>query len=80
MSENKKKKGDESSFDTTVKKFSGRLRDIQGEFKKIIWPDRKELIKHTINVILVAGAIGAVIVVMDLAFSQGYTVFINLFS
>jgi len=80
MSENKKKKAEKSGFDTAVKKFSGRLKDIQGEFKKIIWPDKKELVKHTINVILVAGAIGAIIVVMDLAFSQGYTAFINLFS
>jgi preprotein translocase subunit SecE len=59
--------------------FSGKVRDIYAEFKKIIWPDKKTLFKHTVNVIIVCGIIGSIIVVMDVLFSNGYTLFVNLF-
>ena len=80
MSEKKKKNDDSSAIDATVQNVGGKFKDIHGEFKKIIWPDRKTLVKHTINVILISGLIGAVIVVMDLMFSQGYTQFIRIFT
>ena len=78
MSEEKKKKSDGSG--NIFKKLAGKFREIAGEFKKIIWPDKKTLAKHTVNVILIAGAIGLVIVAMDLVFSQGYASFVNIFS
>ena len=79
MSENKKKKDSGFNFGAMIKKLSDKFKELQGEFRKIIWPDKKALVKHTINVILISGLIGGVIVVMDLVLSRGYTVFINFF-
>jgi len=73
----KPKKGEEK--ESAVSRLQGWFKDIQGEFKKIIWPDRKSLIRHTFNVLLVSGAIGGVIIIMDLVFSRGYTLFTGLF-
>jgi len=58
---------------------SGWFGGIMGEYKKIIWPDRKELVKKTISVILIAGLIGGIIVLMDFILSQGYSAFVSLF-
>ena len=77
MSDNKKVK--EEAAATPVMRFKGWFKDIAGEFKKIIWPDKKTLVKHTFNVILVSGVIGAVIIVMDLVFSSGYSWFVGFF-
>ena len=74
-----KKKKDPQNEISVVDNLGGWFRSLVGEFKKIIWPDRKTLVKHTINVILVSALIGGVIVLMDLVFSQGYTQFIYLF-
>ena len=73
----KKSKKDDGST-ALFKKFGGKLRELMGEFRKIIWPDRKALVKHTVNTIIISGLIGGVIVVMDLALSQGYSQFIKL--
>jgi preprotein translocase subunit SecE len=81
MDDKKKvKKGEQNDggFNALVKKLHGKFKELVGEFKKIIWPDRKALIKHTVNVIIISGVIGGVIVLMDLVFSQGYTQFIKL--
>ncbi|MCL2702889.1 MAG: preprotein translocase subunit SecE [Defluviitaleaceae bacterium] len=82
MDNKEKKKGvkkeEPKGFDALLKTVKSKWKDMSGEFKKIIWPDRKSLIKHTVNVIIISGVIGGVIVLMDLVFSQGYTLFINL--
>jgi|GEM_PF-135562 len=61
-------------------RFKTRVKDTYAEFKKIIWPDKKTLIKHTANVIIVCAIIGAVIFVMDFVFTTGYDGFTNLFA
>lgn len=86
MSENKetsakkdasaKKDKDKKSFAAA---FTGKFKDIVGEFKKIIWPDRKDLVKSTVNVIATSLIIGVVIVIMDFLFSEGYSLFLKLF-
>ena len=38
------------------------FKNIIGEFRLVIWPDRPTLVKHTITVIIVSGIIGAVII------------------
>ena len=78
MSEKKQKKDENAP--SVFLKLKFKFTDIKGEFKKIIWPDRKSLVKHTINVILVSGLIGGVIVVLDFLFGNGYNLFVSLFS
>ena len=70
------KKGEKVSLS---KKIAGKWGEYKGEFKKIIWPDRKALVKHTVNVIITSLAVGAVIIVLDYAFSSGYSLLIGLF-
>ena len=40
-------------------------------FKKIIWPDRKSLIRQTIAVLLTSVILGAVIALLDLVIRFG---------
>jgi len=68
------KKNDEKAS----KGLKAYFKDFRGEFKKIIWPNRNELIKSTITVAVTSLCFGAVIFVMDTIYSFGYTTFIDL--
>ena len=45
----------------------GGLAQYRGEFKKIIWPTKKELVKQTITVIITCIIIAIIIFVYDLS-------------
>ena len=45
------------------------FRDLRAEFKKIVWPTRKVLIRNTSVTIAAMGVIGAVIWVFDGVFT-----------
>jgi preprotein translocase subunit SecE len=47
------------------KKFVRFFKDIRTELKKVIWPNRKQLINSTISVLLICLLVGAVIWVSD---------------
>ena len=49
--------------------FSG----LQGEFKKIIWPDRKTIAGRTTAVVLISILIGVVIKVADLLIQAAFS-------
>ncbi|MCL1936057.1 MAG: preprotein translocase subunit SecE [Defluviitaleaceae bacterium] len=51
------------------------LSDYKGEFKKITWPTKKELIKQSITVIITSTIFGIVIFGMDFALNWLITVF-----
>ena len=51
-----------------VKKF---CKDFKGTCKKVIWPDRKTVLKNTLIVFLVTIIVGAGIWVADFALSRG---------
>ena len=46
------------------------LREMVAELKKVTWPSRKELIRHSIVVVVFVVLITAVIAVYDLALSS----------
>jgi preprotein translocase subunit SecE len=52
--------------------------DFRGEFRKIIWPSRKDLTKNTITVVATSLGFGLLVFVMDTIFSFGYNTFIDL--
>ncbi len=62
-----KKKEDKNSF-----------ADYKAEFKKIVWPGKKELSQKTVTVIVTSLIVGAVIFCMDAVFSNGYSAIIGL--
>ena len=60
------------------KKNESLLAEIKGEFKKIVWPPRRELVKQTTTVIIVALMFGVIIFLMDTVFGFGINNFIDL--
>lgn len=51
-----------------IKKF---FKDFKGTCKKVIWPDRKTVLKNTLIVLVVTIIVGAGIWLADFAFTQG---------
>jgi preprotein translocase subunit SecE len=56
--------------------FNGHV----GEFKRIIWPGKKELTKETITVIAVSLVLGLLIMGIDFVFDLGLNQLVALFS
>ena len=61
-----KKKNDKKS---DKKSFSYILGQYKGEFRKIVWPTKKDLVKETVTVIVISLMVGAVIAGYDYIFS-----------
>ena len=75
MDENKKAKKEKKEGG-----FSEWFSGIMGEFKRISWPDRKELVKMTVTVIATSGVFGAIIVLYDFVLAAGYDGLVSLFN
>ena len=76
--EKKEKKDKPDKSDKPDKKTKDSLlSEVNGEFKKIVWPTRRELVKQTTTVIIVALMFGVIIFLMDTVFSFGITSFID---
>ena len=71
-----KKQDDNTVMDTATTWWSG----IAGEFKRIAWPNRQQLVKMTIASIIVSGIVGAIIVGYDIALGEGYSALYNITS
>ena len=70
------KKGKERSIS---KWFHDKKVQFSSEFKKIVWPSRQTLIKHTVTVIAVSLMFGAYIAVSDFIFSSAFQQFVQRF-
>ncbi len=46
------------------------FREIISELRKVVWPTREETRRLTVMVIVVAGAVGILLGVMDYAFTK----------
>ncbi len=68
MGENSKEVVQKKSF------FKG----LKSEFKKIIWPDRKDIVKRTAVVTVVSIILGLIIVVVDMIIKYGVNFLVNL--
>lgn len=65
------KKSEKPSFSETVK-------DYKAEFKKIIWPNRSEVAKKTVTVIITSLLVGTIIFCMDTVYTAGYNIILSL--
>jgi preprotein translocase subunit SecE len=72
MSDEKKKDPNKKIF------FVEKFQEFRAEFRKIVWPDRPTLIKHTITVITISLIFGALITLMDAIFGVLFTSFVQL--
>ena len=59
--------------ETTVEKTKKKswFKGLKAEFKKIIWPDKKTLVKQTVAVITCSVILGAIIAVVDALIQYG---------
>ncbi|MDD2430727.1 MAG: preprotein translocase subunit SecE [Firmicutes bacterium] len=53
------------------------FRDIRTELRKIVWPNKKELINYTIVVIVFSLVVAFFIGIIDLGFSAGFQYLIS---
>ncbi|MCL2217450.1 MAG: preprotein translocase subunit SecE [Defluviitaleaceae bacterium] len=74
MDENKPKKTAEGG-DNVVR---GVYQTYRAEFRKIVWPSRQTMIKHTVTVIAVSLLFGAYIAIADGAFGVVFGWFVSL--
>ena len=51
---------------------------LKAEFKKIIWPDRKSLVKETGAVVAVSIVFGMIIAILDFIFKYGVDILVNI--
>lgn len=53
------------------------FQGLQAEFKKIVWPDQKTLVKQTIAVVVITVILGVLISVIDSAILQAFSFLIK---
>jgi preprotein translocase subunit SecE len=68
--------GDTEKLDKAPKTswFAG----MSAEFKKIVWPDQKSLVRQTAAVIVVSVVLGLVIALLDFAIQYGVDFLVGL--
>lgn len=75
--EKSKKDGRFSKFGKAVKKF---FKDFKGECKKIVWPDKKTILKSTGVVLLCVAILAFVIWIVDSCLGEGLKLLTGLAS
>ena len=66
----KKEKANKPSF------FKG----LKAEYKKIVWPDRNEVLKQSVAVVCISIVLGAIIAVLDFLMQYGVDFLTSLYS
>ncbi len=59
--------GDSAEKQTRPSFFKG----VKAEFKKIVWPDRKETIRQSIAVVAISVTVGIIIAILDYVIKYG---------
>ena len=77
MNEDKKKRDSHDESENVVK---GIYHTYRAEFRKIVWPSRETLIKHTVTVIAVSLMFGAYIALIDGGYGWLFGRFVDLVS
>ena len=44
---------------------------VKAEFKKIVWPDKEDLLKQSVAVVIISVVVGAIITVLDFGIQYG---------
>jgi len=71
------KKKTPSVVDSGTGAAKGLFQTYRSEFRKIVWPSRETLIKHTVTVIAVSLIFGAYIALMDGIFGAIFRAFVD---
>ncbi len=76
MKENQNKSDSSKKSKRSLKSL---LKDFRGEFRKIIWPSKKEISNKTFTVIVTSIIVGIVIMGLDAMFAYGLAFFTQIF-
>ena len=60
-----KKKADKKQKNGVLKKITRYFKDLRGEYKKIVWPTKKQIVNNTLVVIAVVIVLGAFVAGLD---------------
>jgi preprotein translocase subunit SecE len=71
----KKDSKDKKSSENSLGRY---FKELKGEFKKIIWPNGKQLSRETVTVIVLSLLVGVIIVGIDWVFAFGYNHLVTL--
>ena len=74
MNDDKKKKNTDGGVDPVT----GVVQEYKAEFRRIVWPSKQVLFKHTVTVVAVSALFGAYIALMDFGFGLGLRQFIQV--
>ena len=44
---------------------------VKAEFKKIVWPDKEDLLKQSVAVVIISVVVGAIVTVLDFGMQYG---------
>ena len=67
-----------NAVENAAKKSEGWFKGLKAEYKKIIWPNRDDVTKQTVAVVLVSFVVGVIIAVLDMGLQYGIDFIINL--
>lgn len=67
----------DTKAEKSKKKFGKFFKDVKGELKKVIWPNRQQLFNNTTTVLISCFLIGAVIWVFDIGLEYAYKAVFN---
>jgi len=76
--ENKEIKKDKATTEGGSDVVTGIFHKYRAEFRKIVWPSRETLAKHTVTVVIVSAIFGAYIAANDYVFGFLFRQFANL--
>ena len=62
--------GETKNEKTSAKKKS-KFTDLKAEFKRIIWPEKKTLVRQTTAVVVISVVLGVIISAMDVVIQYG---------
>ncbi|NLP41912.1 MAG: preprotein translocase subunit SecE [Veillonellaceae bacterium] len=60
----------ETAVQTSVSRWKKFLREVRAELKKVSWPNKKELLSYTGIVFVSVVVVGALIWIIDTAFTE----------
>ena len=67
-----------NAVENAAKKSGSWFKGLKAEYKKVIWPNKEEIRKQTIAVVLISLVVGLVIAVLDMGLQYGIDFIINL--
>ena len=67
-----------NAVEKAAKKSGSWFKGLKAEYKKVIWPNRDEVTKQTVAVVVVSLVVGVVIAILDMGLQYGIDFIINL--